>query len=384
MKGQPINILILVATDKLSGPARQIIQFFEYADRNLYHLLLAGTWVDKTGVFDLSKDGFFDEMNKRAFPFEILRQKFRFDPSVVQQAYKIIKKNGIHIIQTHGYKAAVIGFVIKMITGMPWVAFMHGETQEDMKVRIFQEIGFQLVRFADRIVTVSKAMRHRYIQRGVNPEKLVVLHNALDQSLFCESSERSQLSKQFKIRENDLVIGVIGRLSAEKGQRYFLEAFKRLRNLNQRLKALIVGEGPNEEILKKYCGSNDLEKSVIFTGYQENISNIYHLVDLIVLPSLSEGLPNVAMEALFHQKPVVATNVGGIPEVIMDGYNGILVPPKNIDRMVNAIETILADEKMRITFAINGKKMIGEKFSPEIRVKKITGIYDSVLKDKII
>lgn len=384
MKAQPINILILIATDKLSGPARQMIQFFEYINRDFYNLLLAGTWVDKTGQFDVSKDPFFNEMNKRKFPFQILRQKLRFDPYVLQQAYKIIKKNDIQIIQTHGYKAAVIAFFLKRITGIPWIAFMHGETQEDIKVRIFQEIGFQLVRFADRIVTVSKAMRHRYIQRGLHPEKLFVLHNALDQSLFCEPAERSQLRKQFKIRENDLVIGVIGRLSAEKGQRYFLEAFKRLRNSNQSLKALIVGEGPDEEILKKYCGSNDLEQSVFFAGYQENISNVYHLVDLVVLPSLSEGLPNVAMEALFHQKPVVATHVGGIPEVIMNGHNGLLVPSKDIDRMVRAIETIMKDGKMRSAFAVNGVKMIKENFSPEARVKKIAGIYDSVLKDKII
>ena len=159
------NILICIATDKLSGPARQLLQLFDYVDREEYRLILASTWRGGRVQADFSKDDFFRELINRGVPLYILQQKLQFDPLLLWQAHKIVKREEIHIVQTHSYKATVIGFFLKYVARVPWIAFMHGETREDIKVRIYQDAVFRLMRFADRVVTVSNEMRARFISK---------------------------------------------------------------------------------------------------------------------------------------------------------------------------------------------------------------------------
>lgn len=371
---EPRRILVILATDRLSGPARQILQIFKYMDRSRYELTLACTWLLRNPYAD-----FFVEAERRGIPPLLLRQRSPFDPSPIVITRRAIRERRIDLIQTHGYKPGLIGYVLSKLTGLPWLVFVHGDTAENRKVKLYNSLNMWLTLRADRVVTVSKAIRDQLVAQGVGQEKITVVHNAIDPSDFDPGEERSDLRLRFGLAPSDQVITVIGRFSPEKGQLYFVEAFSRLAQERPLLKALLVGEGQDEVALKNRCQELGLVDRVIFAGYQQDVAPFYDAADLIVLPSLSEGLPNVALEALLHRRPIVATRVGGTPEVVIDGETGILVLPADPDALAQAIGRVLDDPELRERFADNGSRLVREEYSPQAKVERLAAVYDNVL-----
>jgi glycosyltransferase involved in cell wall biosynthesis len=343
-------------------------------DRSRYELTLACTWLLRNPYAD-----FFVEAEQRGIPPVLLRQRSPFDPSPIVIARRTIRERGIGLIQTHGYKPGFIGYVLSKLTGLPWLVFVHGDTAENRKVKLYNSLNMWLTHRADRVVTVSKAIRDQLVAQGVGQEMITVVHNAIDPSDFDPGEERSDLRLRFGMAPSDQVITVIGRFSPEKGQLDFVEAFSRLAQERPLLKALLVGEGQDAAALKNRCRELGLVDRVIFTGYQQNVAPFYGASDLIVLPSLSEGLPNVALEALLHRRPIVATRVGGTPEVVIDGETGILVPPADPAALAEAIGRMLDDPELQERFADNGSRLIQEEYSPKAKAARIAEVYDEVL-----
>ena len=144
-------------------------------------------------------------------------------------------------------------------------------------------------------------------------------------------------------------------------------------------KAIIIGDGQEKERLMNFCSDNGLRDKVIFSGYQNNIANVYQIMDLIVLPSFSEGLPNVILEAMAFKIPVIATSVGGVPEVITDGLNGLLVPPGNSDLMAEKIIELQGNKRESENIGENGYRSLYPRFSPEHRSDQILTLYEELL-----
>ena len=188
----------------------------------------------------------------------------------------------------------------------------------------------------------------------------------------------SRLKTGLGIRDNETVLALIGRLVPQKGHHYFISALKDLL-ADYKVKGLIIGSGPLEADLKQYSRNLGLNGSLVFTGLRKDVPSLLDIVDILVMPSLREGLPIVALEAMAKKKPVVATNVGGNSEVIVDGMTGILVPPKDSITLAFAIKRLIDDKEYAMKLGNNGRNRLEEHFSVEKMVRATERTYEECL-----
>jgi glycosyltransferase involved in cell wall biosynthesis len=181
---------------------------------------------------------------------------------------------------------------------------------------------------------------------------------------------------------SDVLIGVFGRLSAEKGQSILLDAFKILHNQNDSVKILIVGDGVDRNKLESKVRKEKLSSNVKFFGHQTSMKKYYESIDLLVLPSLSEGLPNVVLEAMSMGKPVLATNVGAVSEVIKDGNNGWLVSANDHIALAKLLTKIVVDRQKLKEMGLKGRLSLFPKFSVESRCQKFLSVYNNLLNQE--
>jgi len=364
------KVLILMATDRFSSPARLAVQTIEHCSTSRFTISIGCTWLGGP----LSE--FILELQRRCIPFHILRQRCGIDPQPLFTALRIMKTEEYDLIESHGYKAAAIACFLKLFTRKPWIAVLHGHTKENWKVELYSLLELFLVRYADKIVTVSAEMRRRLVAGWLPQARTVAIPNAIDPDQF--SVIRGGVTRgQLGIADHETLIGIIGRFSPEKGQDLFVEAFNQLATTHPQVKAIFLGEGPTEEQIRVLVKNFHLEDRVIFAGYQTCIADYYPLLDLVVMPSRSEGLPSVALEALLLKIPVVATMVGGIPELIKDEQTGLLVASENPERLAAAIERLLADDNLKDRIISGGYALVTGQFTPDARAKAFEKLYES-------
>jgi glycosyltransferase involved in cell wall biosynthesis len=369
-----IKVIILIATYRIGGPGKGLMDFCQAAPDYGCDPVLVGFTVGKEET-----SPFLEEAKKRRIQTLSIKHHFRFDPTLLSQFSSLLKLNKVDILQTHGHKSNFLAFILRRFINVPWISFIHGWTDEDWKIRAYNRLDKFLLKFPDRLVAVSKEMASKLYALKIPQEKIRVIHNAVFENGIPKLNPPLEVRKEFGIPAENKLLGVIGRLSPEKGQIFFLQAFSKLVENYPKVSALIVGEGPDEKKLKEYCSSEKLDSKVVFTGYQKDITSIYKSLDLVILPSLSEGMPNVALEGMLFGKPVIGTKAGGIPEVVIDQKTGILVPAADPDSLSRAILELLNDENKMRTFSGNSRKYVLENFSLGKRVKSIVELYQELL-----
>jgi glycosyltransferase involved in cell wall biosynthesis len=366
------KVLIIIATDIIGGPGKGLFQFFDHAPQKEFDYVLCNF-----NVWNKEHGQFVREALRRNLNIMFLDQNAVIDPFLVFRARKIILQNQINIIQTHGYKSNLIGFFLRRLYSYPWLGFAHGYTYDNNRMRLYNFFDRFALRFADQVVAVSNSMKELLVRNGVKDSKIRVLYNAIDPAEGKSTIDGHKVKKEYGIREDQKIIGVVGRLNPEKGQLVFLKAFRKVLKRFPSVTALIIGEGQDREELEAYCNKHEMRESVRFTGYQEKISSFYQILDILVLPSLSEGLPNTVLEAMSFGIPVVATSVGGVPEVI-NNENGILVPPGDHETLVDGITRLLQDDQLRRALGIKGKDSLYPRFSPSYRAQQLIELYKNL------
>ncbi len=368
------KVLIIIATSIVGGPGKGLFQFFKYADDNRFDYLLCNFYLKNK-----PKGEFEEQALRKGLNIKFLHQHWAIDPSLIWQARNLVLENNINIIQTHGYKANVLGYFLEKICKRPWIGFAHGYTDEDVKVRLYHKLDRFVLRYPDIVVAVSSALKQLLIKSGVSEENIRIIYNAIDKDELKPDMSPDEVRGKFGIKQGEKLIGVVGRLSPEKGQGIFLQAFKQVISRTPSIRGIIIGDGQEKERLINFCCENGLKDKIIFTGYQKNIANFYQIMDLLVLPSFSEGLPNVALEAMSFKVPVIATSVGGVPEIILDGKNGLIVPLGNPVIMAEKIIQLLSIKEGLNKIGENGYRSLYPKFSPENRASRILSLYQELL-----
>jgi len=218
----------------------------------------------------------------------------------------------------------------------------------------------------DGVVAVSRFIRDGMVDYGIPLEKIQVIHNAVDFSAFTSLySERDQVRKELGIGADDVVIGFVGAMTEGKGIFELLKAFYGLATRRSRLKLLYVGKGPDMEELKKEA--RVLEGRVIFAGHRRDVARMYAAMDVFVLPSTCrEAFGMVLIEAMSMGKPVIATRIGGIPEIIEHGENGLIVPPGDSSALARAIWELTEVPSLREKLALNAIDSVALRFSDDV------------------
>lgn len=299
--------------------------------------------------------------------------------SSIFKLLRLIKKNQIHLLHTHDLRTDFVGLVAARLARIPVVASIHGRVMKtvSLKLKIYQLIDWLVVKFFDHLIVGSDALRQEIIKSGLSPAKVSTVHNAikiekLDPGLGRRFREKFHLNQ-------DLLVGTVGRLSREKGHHFLLQAIPRVTERVPKTKFLIVGEGTARKELEESIQEMNLSEKVILTGFYENLSEILSAIDLFVLPSLSESLPLVVLEAMGSEKAVVGTNVGGVPEVVKQRENGLLVEPGKSDELAEAIIYLLENKQAREKFGKTGLEYVKQHFSVDSLVKKTEALYTNVL-----
>lgn len=232
-------------------------------------------------------------------------------------------------------------------------------------------------RFVDHYIAVSNAAAsHLRERKGISPAKITVIHNGRDLTRFCPAteSERERARAELGIGDEQAIL-VMGRLHEQKGHTFFLKALGIVMAHRPNVVSLLAGDGPLREELKAQANAAGIAEQVRFLGFRSDAQALFAACDLVVLPSLYEGLPLVAVEALAARRPIVATAVDGTPEVVIDGETGLLVRPADAPALARAIERLLGDKSLGLRLAANGRAWVEQEFTLGGQMEKTVALY---------
>jgi glycosyltransferase involved in cell wall biosynthesis len=365
-----MKVLALIAASDVSGPCRGLFQLVEQMKDTGVGFIL-GMFLVKRVTTSPS----IEEAQRRGFCVEVLSQARRYDPGLMRQARNIVRQHRVAIVQSHGYKGALLAWVLHRMSGIPWVAFAHGYTNENRRIGLYNRLDVWLLKRADRVVAVSEAMGRLLEGFGVPSRRITVIHNAIDPKEYAVNPDREKFRRSWNIESGELLIGVVGRLSPEKGHALFVDAFQQVVRAVPQARAVFVGEGQELRSLREAIRSRALEGRIFFAGYQSDMSSVYAALDIVAIPSLSEGLPNALLEAMLFGKAVVATAIGGIPEVMSRACNRWIVPPGDIDQLARAMIESLSNPELRDVAGHVNAALVREQFSPPRRAEQVLQIY---------
>lgn len=381
-----VRLVSLVEAETVTGPMKPLLMFTRNIQSPREDSIAishsAVTTVRAPRQRPLSTNSFLRAAEDAGLQIELLRERFLFDWSILPQLADYLAARRPHIVETHDVKSHFIIWLLKSYNkslDVRWVAFHHGYTRTSTRVLMYQQLDRLSLRAADRVVTVCNPFVRQLVQRGVDPGKITILANAIQERTRTPDFELLCLRRRLGLQPTDRIILSVGRLSPEKGHETLIAAYRQLKANGgvPGLRLVLVGDGGDAQRLKESAA--DLGSEVLFTGHVDDPWPYYCLADAFVLPSHSEGSPLALFEAMSAALPIVASAVGGVPETLRDGVSAVLVSAGSDCELASALEHVLGD----VDFANKlgrGAHAAVEKFSPERYTRERLMIYEGLLR----
>jgi glycosyltransferase involved in cell wall biosynthesis len=319
---------------------------------------------------------FLDRVRAAGFTGVELRSNWpHYFRAAKEVAHELIRAQAT-ILCTSGYKPDVIGLRAARLAGIPVVAIAHGWTRATWKVRLNELFDRWIMRRFDAVVGVSHAQSIKLVLAGIAPDKILTIPNAiaLDRFASTVAGSREQLASLFST-EPQFIVAAAGRLSPEKGFDVFIATAARIARQEQDVGFVIFGEGPLRGKLANLIERSSLEDRLVLAGFHANLSAVLPAADVFVISSFTEGLPVVLLEALLAGVPVVATAVGGIPEVIDNNTDGFLVPPRNVEQLELRIMELLKNQSLREQMKIAGPRKIAAEYNTRLQADRYSTLF---------
>jgi glycosyltransferase involved in cell wall biosynthesis len=301
-------------------------------------------------------------------------------PAMVAELTRGLREFGTDVLCCHGYKADVVGLLAARRARVPVIAMSHGWTSETWKVRVYETIDRACLRRMDRVVCVSAAQAETVRRAGVRADRVVVIRNAVRAERFdgVDPGSREALLAMFPERP-ELVVGSAGRLSPEKGFGVLVEAAAIVVRSDPSVGFIHFGNGPLSKAIQRRIEELGLQWRFILAGFRDDLDRFLPHWDLSVLPSFREGLPTVVLESYAAAVPVVATAVGGTPEVVADGVDGYLVPPGDPTALARRILDVLKEDKQRHQMGRLGRERVRAEFSFDAQAMRFERVCEELL-----
>ncbi len=372
---RPINVLHLRDTYEIGGPGKTILETHRAIDRNRFRMHL--------GVF--VRDGesgdspFTTEARRLDMPVHFVRGRHSYDPRMIGRVNDLVRTLQIDIVHAHEVKSDVIAYLAARLRPVPIVTTLHGWIGNGLKQRGLIALDKRVARGFDRVIAVSRKIERQLIDAGVPADKIRMLHNAIVVERYRRTGRRGVLAEVIGRPVPSPVIASIGRLSIEKGHADLINAIDLVKRRGRDVSLVLIGDGPERPKLIQQINALGLQGTVHLPGYMQEPQRFLEEVDLMVLPSHTEGLPNAALEALLMEVPVLATRVGGTPEVITDGETGRLVPSHSPEALAGGILDFIADSEAWMRMARRGKDMVAANFDFLARTRKLQVIYEELM-----
>jgi L-malate glycosyltransferase len=291
----------------------------------------------------------------------------------------------IEVVHTHRYKDNILATAAaRLAGGARIIRTVHGLTEplrgwQRLKCQALEIVDrFALERCASAVIAVSRHTASALITVGLNQQFVRQIHNGIDMVNIRATRSRDDLRRELGVPAGAPLVGTAGRLTAVKAQDDFLRAARLILTVNHDFRFVVVGEGPEETALKQLAVDLQIEDYVTFTGGRRDVYDLIAAMDAFVLPSIAEGVPMVLLEAMTLGTPVVATAVGGVPELIEHNENGVLVRPRDPRALADACTTVVSNQLWARSLAARAAETVAEGFSQEVNGSRVVDAYREV------
>ena len=391
-RSEPIRVLRVIARLNTGGPALHVSYLTSgLRDRGYETTLVAGSLArgegsmayvaEERGVDVVS----LPDLHREISPLHDVRAAHRLAA--------VIRRIRPHILHTHTAKAGAVGRTAALIARdvrPPIVVHtFHGHVLRGYfgpaRSRFFRTVERRLASASTALVAVSPEVRDDLVALGVAPpEKFTVIRLGIELAERVDTSEeaRARARRMMGIPPERFTVGWIGRMTAVKRTEDILHGFKRLRERGVDACLCLVGDGPDRAAIEQEASALEIARRCLFLGYQVDVAPFYAAFDALVLPSANEGTPVSAIEALAGGKPVVATRVGGVPDVVRDGVDGFLVEPQDVDALAERLGRLAADPALARSMGAAGRVRVLERYSVERLIDDVDALYRRLLAEK--
>jgi glycosyltransferase involved in cell wall biosynthesis len=299
----------------------------------------------------------------------------QIDRTAIANIRELAARTGADVVHAHGFKADIYVYLALGGTKTPFVSTCHTWYDNNLVVSLYGVADRFVLRKFARVVAVSDEVRRRLLKAGVHGDAIRLIRNGIELRPF----DNATPSLRDSTSESALIVGLIGRLSIEKGIDIFLRAAARVLVEFPSARFVVVGEGPDKDKLEQLVDQLNIRGSVSMLGRRSDMPSVYASLDVMVSSSRQEGLPIAMLEGMASGLPLVATAVGEVPTVVVDGQTGLLVPAEDADSLTEGILSLLRDPEMRVRFGAAAKQRVEDEYS----AARMTADYLRVYADAI-
>ena len=373
------NLLYVFDNMEFGGGERVFAQIINRLSDKKYKIIVACL---PTGTF-------IEKIKGSKAQIKSFDMRNRFNPGVILQLSSLIRKERVDIVHSQGARADFFARIAAKLAGAPNVVStvpmpVEGFDVNPIKKLIYMAFNRFSECFVDRFIVVSDALEKMMIEKHrIAPQRIVKIYNGIETDEYCIPDEeivrrRSSFRTKANIGEDVAVIGVIGRLVWQKGFEYFIASIPEVLKEFKEAWFLVVGEGELEDDLKVKSKKLKLEDKIIFTGFLSDIKDVLASIDILVIPSLREGMPVVLLEAMAMKKPIVATNIEGIMEILENGVSGLLVPPRDTEALAEAVIDLLKHQDKANQMGMAARRVVEERFGVDTMVQQVRKVYEEL------
>jgi len=295
-----------------------------------------------------------------------------------RECLKLVRQEGVSLIHAHEFSAIVYGWIVARLAGVQFVGTVHGKHYFWEKLR--RRLAYRIVSRSGKLVAVSEDLKRFLISVvGLSEARIQVIYNGIENSFSMSDGDVNRCRTELDLKPGDPVIGTVGSLYPVKGHTYLLNAMPALIRQHPTVTLLLIGRGDLEVSLKEQARQLGIERQVRFLGLRNDIPRLLAIMDVFVLPSLSEGHSIALLEAMLAGRPVVASRVGGNAELVLEGETGILVPSKDPDALTEALHQLLDNRAMREAFGHRATRRVQQQFSARLMTDGYKRLYNALL-----
>lgn len=375
VQSEKIKLLQMLTNFHIGGTERQVANLALGIDSSHFELHLA--CLRHSGEL-------LAEMETLRAPRPEFRIGALYSPKTFWQALRLahyVRRNLIQIVHSYGFYPNVFTVPVARLAGAPIVVASIRDTG-DLLTPMQRRLQKMVCRLADCVLVNAEAIRENLIEQGYDPSNIVVIRNGIRLSKVAGKGQGAILRRELGLPLSARLVAVFSRLNRMKGVQYFLDAAIVLAGRFPDVRFLVVGDGESKKELEEHACRLGLGQRIVFTGFRSDVPDLLSETAISVLPSLSEGASNTLLESMAAGIPVIATRVGGNPEVVEDGVSGLLVPPRDSAAIAAATARLLEDEDLALRLGRAGMRRVSELFSIDGSVHETERLYQRLVEAK--
>ena len=311
--------------------------------------------------------------SQAGLPVLPLKIRSEFSLGMMIRLARLMKHKKCLLAHFHDAHSVAVGSVAASMAKVPYRVISR-RVDFPLKKNYFSKRKYK--KNVSAIIAISKGVKKVLVEGGVDPRSIVVIPSGIDFSPYDKAVSSDYLRRELSFAPDDYLVGIVAHLTDHKGHEYLIKATKILKEHSPKIKVIIVGKGPLRMDLNRQARESRVEDIVFFLGFREDVPQILSSLDVFVLSSYLEGMGSSILDAMACRLPVVATKVGGIPEVVLHGETGILVPPRNPQAIARAILKLYNNRNLASRLGQRGYQVVHKKFSSEAMAERIVRLYE--------